>query len=57
MRLAETKTVRHDAISRLEARILGAQHPAGQIDARDEGEFADDGCFAGYGEAILIVHR
>ena len=55
--LAQTIAVQHDAIPRLEARVLRAQHPAGQVDAGNEREFADDRRLARYREAILIVHR
>ena len=55
--LTQTIAVQHDAIPRLEARVLRAQHLAGQVDAGDEREFADDRRLARNGEAILIVHR
>ena len=55
--LAETAAVQHDAIPRLEARVSRAKHPAGQINARNEWELADDRRFARYGEAILIIDR
>jgi hypothetical protein len=55
--LTQTIAVQHDPIAHLEARVFRAQHSAGQVDAGDEGEFADDRRLARYREAILIVHR
>ena len=53
MDLSKSIPIHHHAISRLEARIIRMQHAAGQIDAGDKREFANDWYLAGYCEAIL----
>ena len=55
--LSQTIAIQYDEIPGLEARVLRVQHLAGQVDAGDQREFADDRRLARNREPILIVHR